>query len=1116
MKKNHKYGARYYPALKKCILIMRLVLVISLISMMQTFASNAYTQNTKISLSVTEMKLEEIFLRIESDTYYRFTYDKNDVNVDEAYSINVKNAEIKELLHQLFSKGEIGYTIIGRQIALSPSNKPMITQQLQSISGRVTDSSGQPIPGVTVVIKATTQGTITDSNGDYSLPNVPGDATLVFSFVGFKTQEIKVSNQNTINVVLVEETVGIEEVVAIGYGTVKKSDLTGAVSSVKSTSLESKPVATVDNLLQGKVAGLQVTSPSGEPGAGVDIRLRGISSRSGSNRPLYIVDGFPLGEAGNLQQVNVNDIESIEVLKDASAASIYGSRGANGVIVVTTKSGSFNRKTDISISTQTGFQKINLQNSDIIKDPYLYAALADEAYVNDARYNRPTGRYIGKNDEMGFYFPSLTDIQSGVWDKTTDWENEVVQPAPIQNYNLSAAGGGAKNSFLVSLSVFDQKGTLKGAKYTSYNGRLKYQQSLLDNLKLGTNIGLTYVNRNPANISYTALYRNPVFPVYNDDGTYYKESPTDFYNPILLANEIKNVVKEYNLNGMVSLDWDIIEGLKFKAQSGLDFMQNNSDLYNPRTTWLGNIYNGRGTLAYVTTIRLLNDAYLTYKKVLGEKHDLTVMAGYSGEMNQGWGADMTANSFVNDNLTTENMSSGDPTKYEIGNSLYKETLNSFISRVSYIYDDRYLATFTARYDGASKFGANNKYAFFPSIALGWKLSNESFMRSVEWISNLKLRASYGSTGNQAISIYGTKDKITTTRNRKYFVGRGGYIAGYNPEQLGNSSLKWETTYQANIGLDFSVLNNRLTITADAYNKRSTDLLRQKYLPYSSGFADEHVGTDAKVWINSGEIENKGIEVSLDLDLIRGKSFNWNLNINGSHNRTYVVDIGEEGEGLGLPAGKGSFLEDVMYWRNGEPMNIIMGYPTDGIIQTGESYPWLIGEEGLPGEFKYLDKNGDDKLTLEEDGEIIGYAQPDVIFGFNSNFSYKEFDIAIQLNGQIGGDIISERKFSNMKMVNRWSYDNPSDYYPSLRDGRLPRMSKFWLEDGTYLRISSIVLGYTFTHSVISFAKQARIYASCSNPYFFSKFSGLDPEVVTFDSGAYPKPSTYSFGINVTF
>jgi TonB-linked SusC/RagA family outer membrane protein len=1088
-----------------------------------TVNASVYSQVTKLDFKAQGITVKEILSRIEDQSQFFFMYNDRKIDTERKVDLDLKHAKIEDLLKTIFEGTNTKFIIKDRQIVLynesdeefrAPNTESSAPQQ-KSVTGKVTDSTGSSVPGVSVVVKGTTTGVITDMDGKYTLYKVPENATLKFSFVGMKTQEIAVVGNTTINVTMAEEAIGLDDVVAIGYGTVKKSDLTGAVSSVKSTSLESKPASTIDNLLQGKVAGLQVSIPSGEPGAGADIRLRGISSRAGSNRPLYVVDGFPLGDAGNLWQVNTNDIESIEVLKDASAASIYGSRGANGVIIITTKSGKSGRKSEVSLSIQSGFQKINLQNSDIIKDPYLYAVLSDEAYLNDSRYNRERGRYIGANDEAGFYFPSLTDIQTGKWNKTTNWEKEVTQPAPIQNYNVSMTGGGKSNAYMVSLSVFDQKGTLKGAGYKSYNGRFKYDQNLLDNLKIGTNMALTYVDRKPANIGYSSLYRNLVFPIYNDDGTYYKESATDFYNPILLANEVKNLSKEYNFNGMIFFDWEIIKGFNLNAKSGLDFTQNNTDLYNPRSTWLGNIYGGRGTLAYVTSTRFLNEIYGTYKKLFAEKHDLTVTAGYSGEFNQGQGADMTANSFVNDNLTTENMSSGDPSKDELNNSLYKETLNSFISRVNYTFDKRYLVTFTSRYDGSSKFGSNNKYAFFPSIAAGWKINNEAFMKSFTWISDLKFRASYGSTGNQAITIYGTQDKITTTRNRKYFVGTGGYIAGYNPEQLGNSSLKWETTYQADLGIDFSILNNRVTLTADVYNKRSTGLLRQKLLPFSSGFADEHVGTNAKVWINGGEIENKGIEVSIDANIISTHDLNWNMNITGSHNRAIVTDIGEEGEGIGLPVGKGGFLEDCVYWRNGQPMDIIVGYRTKGIIQKGEQYPWLVNEEGKPGEFLYIDKNNDNLLT-KDDQEVLGCAQPDVIFSIGSNLKYKGFDLEVQLNGQIGGDIISMQKFSNMKQVNRWTYDNPSKYYPSLRDGRIPRMSDWWLEDGSYVRISNIMFGYTFSQNLIHFVKSMKIYASCSNPYVFTKFSGLDPEVVTFDGGAYPKPTTYNFGLNVNF
>lgn len=1082
--------------------------------LMICLSSQAFGQN--VTVNIKNAPISSVLTKIQKQYGYSFAVKSNDLDLAKVVSVNAKNQSLVSVIQDAFNSvgQKVDVSVEGKTIVISSkksSNLIKANEEINIVKGKITDSgTGEPVIGASIIQKGTRNGVVTNINGDFQI-SVPLGTILEISSLGYK--DVEAIAESILNISLHEDINLIDEVLVIGYGSVKKSDLTGSVSSIKASSFESRPAATVDGLLQGKIAGMQVTQSSGEPGASLDIHLRGISSRQGSNAPLYVVDGFPYGYAGALKQVNVNDIASIEVLKDASAASIYGSRGANGVILITTKSG-MNDKTPIfSLSTNTGVQWVNTSNYAIIKDPFIYAMLSDEARINDTRIGVP--KYIGAYDDAGFYYPSLIELQSGIWDKTTDWEKAVLKPAAIQDYNLSVSGGGKNNSYMVSASYFNQDGVLIGSSYERFTTRLKFDQKIGDKFKFGTNMSFSYVNRQVSNISYDALFRNPVFPVYDDDGSYYKEDPTDMTNPVMLANEVTNHSDGYDVYMMAFADWTICKGLTLRAQSGLKLGASISDKYYPRTTTEGDIHDGRAFIDNYLGTYLLNEVYATYKREFGGKHGFSAMFGYTGELTRNQGSSLTAEGFANDNLKSENLSMGNPEKNLVSNYMQREALNSFLSRINYTYDNRYLFTFTGRFDGSSKFGKNNRYGFFPSVAAGWKISEEPFVKgNVNWLDELKLRVSYGSTGNQAISIYGTKDKIGGELNDKYYVGNT-LVSGLGLIQMGNDGLKWETTRQANVGLDFGAFKNALTLSIDLYNKKTTDLLRQRNLPLSGGIGSHHNGSVGSVWVNSGELNNRGVEITLNARPISQKDFTWTLNATASHNKTLIVDIGEEGESMGLLRSRGNFKDGGVYWRNGQPMDIIVGYRVDGIIQTGETIDYLSRDEALAGEFKYRDTNGDGALS-SDDMEIIGCAQPKCILGFGSTFTYKGFVLDLQFNGILGKTIISEKRFSNAKQINRWTTDNPTQLYPSLRNGRNLRMCDWWLEDGSYLRISNITFGYTFNTDQLKYIDNLHISANCANPYVFTKFSGADPEVSIFDSGTYPKPSTFSLAIKLDF
>jgi len=1070
----------------------------------------SFAQSKTVSLQSKDETYAKVFKEIERQTGYSFLVNESDLKTDEKVSVMVENAELEKVLQQILSGKNVSYTIQNNNIVIIRVED--VKRVL--ISGSVKDNAGAILPGVAIINNTTSEGTSTDLEGRFSIDAKEGD-NIVFMFLGYQDAHIIIDNLSPLNVVMYPDRNLLEDAVVIGYGTMKKSDLTGSVASIKDKALESRPISSVDGLLQGKVAGLQVIQSSGEPGSSAEIRLRGVSSRQGSNSPLYVVDGFPYGDAGALKQINVNDITSIEVLKDASAASIYGSRGANGVILITTKSGKVDGVPVISLSTNTGIQWVNTSKFGIIRDPYLYAILADEERVNDTRIGVP--KYIGGYDDSGFYFPSLTEIQSGKWNKTTDWEKEVLRPAMIQNHNVSVTGGGKANAYMLSVSYFDQDGTLIGSDYQSFSTRFKFDQNIGDKLKVGTNMAISYIERDPAKISYSALYRNPVFPVYDTDGSYYKIDPTDMSNPVMLANELKNESTEYDIYTMAYLNWNILDGLTLKAQSGMKIGASIADKYYPRTTELGNIHSGRAELDNYIGSQLLNEVYLTYQKAFGadKKHNVTLMGGYSSEVINARGSHMDAQEFVNDNLTNENMSMGNPEKNGISNYATREVLSSIIARANYSYANRYLLTLTARYDGSSKFGDKNKYGFFPSVALGWKIAEEPWLKdSAPWLDDLKIRASYGTTGNQAISVYGSKDKVSGLLNDKYYDGYN-LISGMGLTQMGNNRLRWETTTQSNIGLDFGAFNGALSVMLDMYNKNTSDLLRQRSLPLSGGIGSHHSAETGKVWVNSGELNNKGVEITVNANIINTRDWGWSVNATASHNVTTITNIGEEGESMGLLRSRGGFSEGGVYWKNGQPMDLIIGYQTEGIVQIGDSHKHLEGDDALPGEFLYKDITGDGELNAD-DMVVLGSAQPKWGVGFGTNLTYKGFDLDVQFNGLLGHKVISSQKFSNAKKVNRWTVDNPTEDYPALRGGRNVKLSDWWIEDASYIRVSNITLGYTFDMNKLKHIRNLRIFLNCANPFVFTKFSGIDPELSIWDSGTYPKPTTFTLGLKLDF
>lgn len=997
-----------------------------------------------------------------------------------------------------------------------------------TVAGCVKDAAGDFLIGATVQVKGISGGTITDIDGNYILKDVPRTATLVFSYVGMQNKEVPVNGKSTINVTLLDDALQLEQVVVIGYGSVKKSDVTGSVTSVKTEALKEIPANSVEGLLQGRAAGLQVINSSQDPGAGATVRIRGGSSLRGSNAPLVVVDGFPLGDAGDLKQINPSDIVNMEILKDASASAIYGFRGANGVIMITTKRAKTGT-TNITVRQQITLSQFDTK-LDLWRDPVLMASLNNESRINGGL----DPLYVGKVSSTGVYYPSVEELQT-TWTTNTRWDDLVFRDTPVSNNTTATiSSSNDRTVFNLSANFYTDNGMYIKDDYTKGGYNLSVDHNIYDNFKVRfSNILSRGVRNANGGLSY---WRNPIYPVYDENGDYYLTNASDFSHPMAITDLQKNETKSLDVISSVALEWQLFPFLKLTSQLNYKFGKSVSDRYYPKKyTEAGEFSNGQAEIENWEGHNLVSETFANFQKKF-DKHDIGAMVGYSYEYYMSRSSGLTGKDFVNEALGNENMGAGNPEKNEIWNGYSDNKLVSGMFRLNYVYDNKYLLTLTARADGSSKFGKNNKWAMFPSGAVSWKAHEESFIKNLNVFDELKFRFSYGISGNQGISPYQTLSRYGTD---KYYndgswattIGPG-YVSGWTGpgwiyrvwSGIPNPDLKWETTAQADFGIDMAFLNRRLRVSFDYYDKQTSDLLRERNLALSSGYD--------KMWVNDGKIQNRGFEVTVDADILQTKDWQLSGTLIYSRNRNKVKDLGntlESGLVTDPMTGmlfeySGNSLEQYRDYTNilaiGQPVNVFYGYKVDGIVQTlNEGIDaGLSGDYANPGEFKYMNLNGDSEIS-EADKTIIGDPNPDFTASLALNLSWKKFDVSVFLNGVFGQDVLNTKAFgepSNSPL--RWTPDNPTNKYPSLRDGRQVKISDWWIEDGSFLRVQNLNIGYTFDLPKKSFLSKARIYMNASNLYTFTKFKGYDPEVGLDGvySGGYPRLRKWTFGLDLTF
>ncbi|MBO4611261.1 MAG: TonB-dependent receptor [Bacteroidales bacterium] len=1000
-----------------------------------------------------------------------------------------------------------------------------------TVTGTVRDAAGYPLPGAAVIVDGTGNGAVTDLDGRYELHGVAPAASLTVDILGYKGQTVKVGGRTVVDFILEEDSVLLEETVVVGYGQVKKSDLTGSVASVKAEKITDIPANSVDALLQGRVAGVQVTNASQDPGASSTVRIRGNSSLNGSNSPLVVIDGFPYGEAGALSQINPQDIISMEVLKDASASAIYGSRGANGVILITTRKAQ-GTKTRISVRQQTTLSQFT-QPLHLWRDPVLMAMLSNESRANSGL----TQLYIGAVNANGVYYPSIEELQT-TWTTNTRWDEIVFNKAPISdNTTVQVQSSNDRTMFTASANYYRDNGMYIEDTYTKYGANFAVDHKVFDNFRMKASANIT--NNYRHNNGYLSYNRNPIFPVYDDEGNYWQYSVQDYYHPLALTKFRKQDKHGLDLISYMAADWRPFEWLDVTAQVNYKHGETVSDYYFPKKyTERGVFNNGYGAIQNWKDDNLVVETYTTFDKEFGIHH-LTAMGGFSYESYESRSSDLAAVAFVNESLANENLAAGDPEKYQIQNSLYATKLISGLLRLNYTLAGKYLATFTARADGSSKFGADNKWAFFHSGALSWKINEEDFLSGVSQINLLKLRASYGISGNQGISAYQTLSRYG--QHKYYYMGAWttsigpGYQSGTTGDGgiyavwsgIPNTGLKWETTSQFDLGFDGAFFDSRLNVTFDWYYKHTSDLLRQRNIAPSSGYD--------KMWVNDGEILNKGIELTLDGILYRDRDWNVGGTLIFSKNKNTVLSLGDSVE-AGLNTDVRTGMQYEFYGNSSEqyrgftnilavgyPMYVFYGYVTDGIIQSLADGlgAGLSGDDAQPGEFKYVDIYNADMLDTvnENDRCIIGDPNPDFLASLSLNASWKNLDFSIFFNGVFGNDVINTKRFdqpNNMPL--RWTPDNHSNDYPKLSDTRQTKFSSWWIEDGSFVRIQTMTLGYKIPLSKKDYGRTLRLYVSADNLYTFTKFSGYDPEVSALGlySGGYPRLRKWTFGLDFNF
>ncbi|WP_163410467.1 SusC/RagA family TonB-linked outer membrane protein [Flavobacterium ajazii] len=992
---------------------------------------------------------------------------------------------------------------------------PLIQSKLE---GTVVDQiTNEPIIGASINIKGTTHGVQTDLDGKfYFQTGQKYPYTLIISFLGYKTKELVVDG-SPVRIPLSADVQELTDVLIVGYGTQKKKDYTGSLSSI-SAEIKTLPVLSVDRILQGGIPGAQVTQSSGQPGAGTSVRIRGGTSIIAGNEPLYVIDGFPVyngdgatdsgvtsGPAINpLSSLNPSEIESIDVLKDASATAIYGSRGANGVILITTKRG---KKSQFAV-TYDGYYGVQKVISTIpMLNAEQWGYLKNDALMDSGKAPLYTQEQL---DQLG---------------EGTNWQEEAYTDAPIQSHTISITSGTEQTRLLFSGNYFKQDGVLINSGFDRYSGRLNIDHDLNSKFKLGLNLSgsKTHADVAPDGVVQNILAMVPVVPVRDANGQFTVNSSYG----AAVANPIATMTQQINetsttrflLNGFG--EYKIIEGLTAKVSLGTDIIENKQNRYIPSTLYESPA-GGSASKGSLSSLNWLNENTISYKKKFGEKHAFDILAGYTQQKTTSEVFRAGSSNFASDEFTYNNLGSGTVITAP-ASSATEWSLQSYLARINYGFDDRYLFTFTARADGSSRFGSDNKWGTFPSGAFAWNVSNEKFLKGVEQISSLKLRLSAGLTGNQEINPYQSIARLSYYP----YVFANTLVPGFAPNSFENSDLGWETTTQYNLGLDISLFNNRVNLTGDIYYKKTEDLLLEVPIPYSSGLES--------AFQNLGAVENKGIELALKTLNFTG-DFEWTTNLIYSANRNKVLSLGN-GTDFFIPVNPATTTTPSGIVKVGEPLGSFYMYKFDGLYQEGDDFSASPLANTKAGSQKFKDLNNDGKITQADDRTVVGNSEPIFLASLTNTFRYKNFDLVIFINSSYGNKIFNRSAAdyelgtgftgAYATLLNRWTPTNTNTNIHRAVEDPSAVLSDRYVEDGSYIRFKNISLGYTLPKKVATFLSlsSARVYIAGQNLITFTNYSGYDPEVNRngqsalnsgVDVGVYLGTKTVLGGVSVTF
>tara|TARA_B100001057_G_scaffold497105_1_gene600327 strand:- start:1633 stop:4809 length:3177 start_codon:yes stop_codon:yes gene_type:complete len=1043
------------------------------------------------------------------------------------------------------------YLLLFLGVLLSISLSAQETKTVKGIV--VSESDNMSLAGASIFVKGTSKGTITDFDGNYTI-SVSADDVLVFSILGFKDQEVKVEDKKNINVALTEDYNSLDEIVVVGYGSVKKSDLTGSVTSIKSDDLVKAKSTSFLEAMQGRMAGVQVKQQSGEPGSAVNIKIRGANSVNASSNPLYVIDGVQIdvneGEVADavgsstsmnpLATLNPNDIKSIEVLKDASATAIYGSRGANGVVIVTTKEGA-NREATFSYETFASFSHAT-KKIDVLS--------GEEYFLYRDQVDRNDNDYLFWEDTNG---DGVRDSERDLSQiPLHDWQDEALRNGSAQSHNISVAGGNESTKFSASLGYLDQDAIVRNNNYKRVNARIKLSHSFSDKFKTGFTLTTAYSEQSGATSSGGDIFFNGVIQslVISKPIEFYNEDIGDdaqfggYISPLSMIDVAKKNISLAQTIGNLWLQYNFDKNFSIKVSGGGNTSNSKGkEFYSKTTTW-GVNDNGRGVLQDRKSNSYFGTAQLNYHLRLNKDHDFRFMLAAERNYYSQERFKMDVTDFADESTGINDISKGANYK-ELSSFRFDTNRISYLGRVNYNFKNKYLFTGSIRRDGSDKFGAGNKFGLFPSGAFAWKVSEEDFLKDKETINNLKLRLGYGITGNERIPAYAYFASMGNT----WTSDNGQLELGLAPVTRANPDLKWETTAQFNIGLDVGLFDNRISLTADVYEKNTSDMLLLTPLSSQTGYFDQ--------FTNIGNVENKGLEIGITSYIVENQKFSWTASINGAYNKNVVTSLGTS-ENIPVVI-RGGYITNVGIVQEGSSIGSIYGYEWDGVYQIND-FTWQNNsdpnidyydrvftlKEGVvfnqtasvtPGALKFKDLNGDGVVDAENDRKVIGNSYPDFFGGISNSFKYGNFDLDFFLEWQYGNEIFNESKFRlegwNLNNItqdffdNRWTPDNPSTTH-GLRSGENPTArlaSTYYVEDGSYIRLANATIGYNLPKEFLEDigVQYLRLYVTGTNLITWTKYSGFDPDIsfnnpllTGFDRSSYPRSRSFIFGINVTF